>query len=98
MAKSVANYRSKTRRVVTETLEKVPDGVTLELSAAEADVLAVILSKVGGDPQFTDRRLVDEITHALRVSGYCFTKFTIEERRRVLNGGISFVGHLPERE
>ena len=55
-------------KVVTEIVtEQV--GVSLNLSTAEAETLAVILCKIGGDPYDSPRKNVESMSRALEGQG-----------------------------
>jgi hypothetical protein len=71
VAKATTNKRSKVEQRVTITDEIVYyDEVTLTLNEEEARALAVLLSKVGGNPFISRRQHTDTISKALKTAGF----------------------------
>lgn len=70
-------------------IEERVDGVTLELSTAEAEVLMAITAKIGGDPHKSDRGHVDNIGNALREAGVKDWGQT-DAYKRLSGTGLSF--------
>ena len=72
MAKATVKFKQ-----VVQPIEKV----TLEINQSEVITLLAILSRVGGDPQYSPRKHADSIYEALRVAvnmDYCTLKQTNE--------------------
>jgi hypothetical protein len=48
--------------------------LTLELSTEEAEAVAIVLNRVGGDPVLSKRRLIDGVLSAMREAGVFYRR------------------------
>lgn len=81
MAKAKKNYIEKE---VTK-IEKVPDGVTLELTDEEAETLLIIFDLIGGPPAGR-RGIVREICRSLKDVGFSRPQgFHLDDKTALVN-------------
>ncbi|WP_145500909.1 hypothetical protein [Streptomyces sp. CFMR 7] len=70
----------------------VEENVTLTISKDAAEVLAVVLGSIGGDPTYSYRKYTDSMHKALQKAG--FTSYNPYDRtgspRRRITGSLSF--------
>lgn len=77
---------SRTAAVTKVVIDK-PAGFTLHLSEAEAIALACVMSRVGGDPEKSDRKHTQAIYDALRDSGLYYREYPAND---ALSGSLVF--------
>jgi hypothetical protein len=89
---ATANKRTRnevrTKMVEARYVQQIPDGVTLTLSHAEANTLAWLCYRTGGDPDKSARGYADSIAKALRSAGY--RPFPSDYPRMTTDSGIHF--------
>lgn len=66
----MATARKNEAVTETKTVVVEPETVTLTLTLDEADTLAAIAGKIGGDPDRSPRKHVDEIARVLAGVGF----------------------------
>lgn len=64
--------------------------VNLDLTMAEAQVLADIFSSIGGSPVNSRRAITDSISHALIVAGIMYDDNAVDPNDGDLIGSITF--------
>lgn len=65
-------------RIVTQPVPTPPDLVKLVLSIEEAQTLADVFSKVGGNPDYSRRGYIDAIALALRSVGVTWNREPVD--------------------
>ena len=88
---ATATSKKTVKTVMKPVKEEVVTSVTLTLDADEAQFLADVLAKVGGDPTYSRRRYQTPISTALRDAGVSY-QYPIPDTER---GTITFNDDIP---
>lgn len=79
-------FRVTPREKVIKELE----GVSMDLTLEQAEVLRAIFHNISGNPKTTDRGVIDQINRGLKEAGINLPKNYGNYGRNYLTGSISF--------